>query len=197
MCGSGPPSDAGGGASTFRCAIVREPQLLARGQRRRLTVRLLGSAQLKLGVCSLERGFDPTRSSDGHASASPHGWAYYAHNGQLRHNSNASGKALGKPGAPGDIITIELDARAGTVCFLHNGRALGDPHGMPAAGGAAWPLSAVAAHGAPGSHAIEREPAAVEPDAISPAGVAFTGVPADVVFCVEIKEGGCQILSYC
>ena len=92
---------------------------------------------------------------------------------------------------------IELDARAGTVCFSHNGRALGDPHVAPAAGGAAWPSSAVAAHGAPGSHAIEREPAAVEPDVISPAGVAFTGVPADVVFCVEIKEGGCQILSYC
>ena len=150
-------------------------------------------------MCSLERGFDPTRSSEGHASASPHGWAYYAHNGQLRHNSNASGAALGKPAAPGDTVTIDLDARAGTVSFLHNGRALGEPRGgvdpgrLLHAQGGPWPPIAVAAHGAAGS--LEA-PGAAERDGI-PVGAAFTGVPPDVVFCVEIKEGGCQILSYC
>ena len=94
---------------------------------------------------------------------------------------------------------VDLDARAGTVSFLHNGRALGEPRGgvdpgrLLHAQGGPWPPIAVAAHGAAGS--LEA-PGAAERDGI-PVGAAFTGVPPDVVFCVEIKEGGCQILSYC
>ena len=164
--GGGVDGGGGGGAgfaaaahsSQFRCATALEPQLLVRG-RRRLTLRLLDSAQLKLGVCAA--GFDPTRSSEGHASATPFGWALYAHNGQLRHNSNSSGAVLGKPAVAGDTLAIELDADAGVVAFWHNGRPLGELRD----GGLA--------------------------------GAAFTGVPRDAVFCAEIKDGGCQIMSYC
>ncbi|KAM3133207.1 hypothetical protein pb186bvf_014635 [Paramecium bursaria] len=68
---------------------------------------------IKIGVCTVNGVFKDQAFSD-----TEDGWAIY--NGELRHNSNSTGKKYGKAYKTGDVIGVYLDMIDGNLSFSIN-----------------------------------------------------------------------------